>query len=131
MHCRCTCTCTYYNISNNNFFALTDTVDNNFYNYLRYITRLQCSVLWKDDGHHERPEPREKIMSRAAIKNSSAIHPKFFITIRHIVTTLCLLYRPQNLLIGMNKFLESLDITFRRDPNNFRPRINKLHSVKV
>jgi len=37
---------------------------------------------------------------------------------------------PQNLLIGMNKFLESLDITFRRDPNNFRPRINKLNSVK-
>ncbi|ESO11885.1 hypothetical protein HELRODRAFT_71728, partial [Helobdella robusta] len=37
---------------------------------------------------------------------------------------------PQNLLIGMNKFLQSLDITFRRDPNNFRPRINKLNSVK-
>lgn len=37
---------------------------------------------------------------------------------------------PQNLLKGMNKFLESLDITFRRDPNNFRPRINKLNSVK-
>lgn len=37
---------------------------------------------------------------------------------------------PQSLLHGMNKFLKSLDITFRRDPNNFRPRINKLHSVK-
>ncbi|KAJ8297673.1 hypothetical protein KUTeg_024204 [Tegillarca granosa] len=37
---------------------------------------------------------------------------------------------PQSLLVGMNKFLESLDITFRRDPNNFRPRINKLNSVK-
>jgi len=37
---------------------------------------------------------------------------------------------PQSLLKGMNKFLESLDITFRRDPNNFRPRINKLNSVK-
>lgn len=37
---------------------------------------------------------------------------------------------PQGLLNGMNKFLESLDITFRRDPNNFRPRINKLNSVK-
>lgn len=37
---------------------------------------------------------------------------------------------PQSLLGGMNKFLESLDITFRRDPNNFRPRINKLNSVK-
>ncbi|XP_072171302.1 ATP-binding cassette sub-family E member 1-like [Diadema setosum] len=37
---------------------------------------------------------------------------------------------PQTLLYGMNKFLKSLDITFRRDPNNFRPRINKLNSVK-
>lgn len=37
---------------------------------------------------------------------------------------------PQSLLSGMNKFLESLEITFRRDPQNYRPRINKLHSVK-
>ncbi|KAK3099337.1 hypothetical protein FSP39_002829 [Pinctada imbricata] len=37
---------------------------------------------------------------------------------------------PQSLLNGMNKFLESLEITFRRDPNNFRPRINKYSSVK-
>ncbi|XP_039259206.2 ATP-binding cassette sub-family E member 1-like [Styela clava] len=37
---------------------------------------------------------------------------------------------PQNLLLGMNKFLASLKITFRRDPNNYRPRINKLNSVK-
>lgn len=37
---------------------------------------------------------------------------------------------PQNLLAGMNKFLSQLEITFRRDPNNFRPRINKLNSIK-
>lgn len=37
---------------------------------------------------------------------------------------------PQNLLAGMNKFLAQLGITFRRDPNNFRPRINKLNSIK-
>lgn len=37
---------------------------------------------------------------------------------------------PMSLLIGMNKFLESLEITFRRDPGNYRPRINKLDSVK-
>ncbi|KAF8730621.1 hypothetical protein AX14_005381 [Amanita brunnescens Koide BX004] len=37
---------------------------------------------------------------------------------------------PQNLLSGMNQFLASLEITFRRDPTNFRPRVNKLHSVK-
>lgn len=39
-------------------------------------------------------------------------------------------YSPQSLLIGMNKFLELLNITFRRDPNNYRPRINKLNSLK-
>jgi len=27
-------------------------------------------------------------------------------------------------------FLKSLQVTFRRDPNNYRPRINKLGSVK-
>ncbi|CAK8675196.1 unnamed protein product [Clavelina lepadiformis] len=37
---------------------------------------------------------------------------------------------PQPLLNGMNMFLKSLEITFRRDPNNFRPRINKQNSVK-
>ena len=58
---------------------------------------------------------------------------------------------PQSLLTGMNKFLEQLQITFRRDPSNYRyiliqsdlgicfnfhpnficrPRINKLNSVK-
>ncbi|XP_075716500.1 ATP-binding cassette sub-family E member 1 [Rhinoderma darwinii] len=37
---------------------------------------------------------------------------------------------PQTLLAGMNKFLSQLEITFRRDPNNYRPRINKLNSIK-
>merc|ERR1712198_587561 len=37
---------------------------------------------------------------------------------------------PQPLLSGMNKFLGQLEITFRRDPNNYRPRINKLDSIK-
>lgn len=37
---------------------------------------------------------------------------------------------PQSLLTGMNHFLASLEVTFRRDPTNFRPRVNKLHSVK-
>jgi len=30
----------------------------------------------------------------------------------------------------MNHFLRLVDITFRRDPYNHRPRINKLNSVK-
>ena len=38
---------------------------------------------------------------------------------------------PQSLVTGMNMFLKSLKITFRRDPENARPRINKLESVKV
>ena len=37
---------------------------------------------------------------------------------------------PQGLLTGMNQFLKSLEVTFRRDPTNFRPRINKLGSQK-
>lgn len=37
---------------------------------------------------------------------------------------------PQPLVTGFNAFLKSLNITFRRDPENFRPRINKLDSVK-
>jgi ATP-binding cassette, sub-family E, member 1 len=37
---------------------------------------------------------------------------------------------PQSLLTGMNTFLKQLEITFRRDPTNFRPRINKMDSVK-
>lgn len=40
-------------------------------------------------------------------------------------------HTPEALLNGMNRFLELLGITFRRDPNNFRPRINKDRSVKV
>ena len=35
---------------------------------------------------------------------------------------------PEGLISGMNKFLKLMDITFRRDPVNFRPRINKLNS---
>lgn len=37
---------------------------------------------------------------------------------------------PEGLVQGMNRFLKMLDITFRRDPTNFRPRINKLDSQK-
>ena len=40
------------------------------------------------------------------------------------------MYRPQSLLTGMNRFLASLEITFRRDPTNFRPRVNKANSIK-
>ncbi|EEH07956.1 ATP-binding cassette protein [Histoplasma capsulatum G186AR] len=35
---------------------------------------------------------------------------------------------PESLLTGCNKFLKNLDVTFRRDPNSYRPRINKHHS---
>lgn len=38
--------------------------------------------------------------------------------------------RPQSLQSGMNLFLQNLDITFRRDPTNYRPRINKHESIK-
>lgn len=42
----------------------------------------------------------------------------------------CTANPPQGLLEGMNKFLGMLQITFRRDPTNYRPRINKYDSVK-
>ncbi|CAK4613156.1 unnamed protein product [Aphanomyces euteiches] len=42
----------------------------------------------------------------------------------------CTAQTPQSLLTGMNTFLKQLEITFRRDPTNYRPRINKLNSVK-
>jgi ATP-binding cassette subfamily E protein 1 len=37
-------------------------------------------------------------------------------------------HAPQSLLTGMNMFLKALEITFRRDPTNYRPRINKYQS---
>ena len=37
---------------------------------------------------------------------------------------------PQSMVSGMNKFLKMMDITFRRDPTNYRPRINKRNSIK-
>jgi len=36
--------------------------------------------------------------------------------------------KPESLLTGCNSFLKNLDVTFRRDPTNFRPRINKANS---
>eukprot|EP00173_Palmaria_palmata_P002364 Plantae.Rhodophyta-Palmaria_palmata.ctg2501.p1 GENE.Plantae.Rhodophyta-Palmaria_palmata.ctg2501~~Plantae.Rhodophyta-Palmaria_palmata.ctg2501.p1 ORF type:complete len:473 (+),score=139.31 Plantae.Rhodophyta-Palmaria_palmata.ctg2501:67-1419(+) len=42
----------------------------------------------------------------------------------------CVAHTPVSLMEGMNKFLKNLEITFRRDPTNFRPRINKMGSVK-
>ena len=41
----------------------------------------------------------------------------------------CVAHAPERLITGMNKFLKILEITFRRDPENFRPRINKFNSV--
>jgi len=42
----------------------------------------------------------------------------------------CTAHSPQPLVQGTNTFLKSIDVTFRRDPTNFRPRINKKNSVK-
>eukprot|EP01128_Nolandella_sp_AFSM9_P008811 TRINITY_DN5481_c0_g1_i1.p2 TRINITY_DN5481_c0_g1~~TRINITY_DN5481_c0_g1_i1.p2 ORF type:complete len:571 (+),score=159.74 TRINITY_DN5481_c0_g1_i1:2185-3897(+) len=42
----------------------------------------------------------------------------------------CTATSPQSMIVGMNQFLKMLDITFRRDPTSFRPRINKHDSVK-
>jgi len=42
----------------------------------------------------------------------------------------CQASSPRDLSSGMNSFLAELDITFRRDSTNHRPRINKLNSIK-
>jgi len=42
----------------------------------------------------------------------------------------CRAQTPQSLLDGMNEFLNNIEVTFRRDPTNYRPRINKLDSQK-
>lgn len=39
-------------------------------------------------------------------------------------------HAPESLVSGMNKFLAQVGITFRRDPTNYRPRINKKNSDK-
>ena len=31
---------------------------------------------------------------------------------------------------GMNSFLATLEVSMRRDPTNYRPRVNKLNSIK-
>ncbi len=41
----------------------------------------------------------------------------------------CTANSPMSLIEGMNKFLALMGITFRRDPTNYRPRINKLDSI--
>ncbi|VDD90527.1 unnamed protein product [Enterobius vermicularis] len=38
--------------------------------------------------------------------------------------------KPQSLVVGMNRFLKQVDVTYRRDKDNYRPRINKKDSVK-
>lgn len=40
----------------------------------------------------------------------------------------CTASAPMGVAAGFNRFLENLDVTFRRDPINFRPRINKKNS---
>jgi ATP-binding cassette subfamily E protein 1 len=37
---------------------------------------------------------------------------------------------PESLLTGMNSFLSKLEVSMRRDPTNFRPRVNKMNSIK-
>ena len=42
----------------------------------------------------------------------------------------CTAKSPMGLVDGFNVFLKQLDVTFRRDPCNHRPRVNKKHSAK-
>ena len=42
----------------------------------------------------------------------------------------CTANAPVGLVEGMNQFLKQLSVTFRRDPESFRPRVNKKDSLK-
>tara|TARA_B110001452_G_scaffold98911_1_gene81896 strand:+ start:282 stop:2300 length:2019 start_codon:yes stop_codon:yes gene_type:complete len=42
----------------------------------------------------------------------------------------CTANAPQGIAEGFNDFLKLLDVTFRRDPANYRPRVNKKNSTK-
>ena len=42
----------------------------------------------------------------------------------------CVAKSPVNLVEGMNMFLKRLDVTFRRDPKNWRPRVNKVKKIR-
>ncbi len=41
----------------------------------------------------------------------------------------CWANKPMSIVEGMNKFLSQLGVTFRRDNQNLRPRINKIDST--
>ena len=42
----------------------------------------------------------------------------------------CTARTPVGLVGGFNRFLKQLNVTLRRDPANFRPRVNKRGSMK-
>ncbi len=46
------------------------------------------------------------------------------------ISVFCKASAPKSISEGLNLFLKNLEITFRKDSINFRPRINKLNSVK-
>lgn len=73
-------------------------------------------------------EGQPAISAKATPYALSYLRPFLLYTL--LLNTDYLFCSPQTLLSGMNRFLASMEITFRRDPTNFRPRVNKLNSVK-
>ncbi|PQP95513.1 ABC transporter E family member 2-like isoform X1 [Prunus yedoensis var. nudiflora] len=65
-----------------------------------------------------------------AKKTTFVVEHDFIIATYMISSVDCIANSPQSLLTGMNLFLFQLDITFRRDPTNYCPGINKLNSTK-
>jgi translation initiation factor RLI1 len=73
--------------------------------------------------------PRVRLVNASDRPKAVRSNPFLVWTSASVCVCMCTC-RPQSLLSGMNKFLESLSITFRRDPTNYRPRINKAESIK-
>lgn len=100
-------------------------------------TRRRRHLWWSTTSSWRPTWPTESSCStafppgrRQPTRKSQEKHWRWCLSIVSVTMTVSLL-SPQSLLAGMNRFLALLGITFRRDPNNFRPRINKLNSIKV
>ncbi|GAV63804.1 LOW QUALITY PROTEIN: hypothetical protein CFOL_v3_07322 [Cephalotus follicularis] len=111
-----------------------------------YLNVIQPADIYLIDGPSAYLDSKQHIVASEVIKRF-ILHAKTTFVVEHdfIMATYladrvivyegkpsvgCIANSPKSLLTGMNLFLSHLDITFRRDPTKFRPRINKLESTK-
>ena len=100
------------------------------------VLQICCALLWKQVT--DRSSGRRWIVSHLQ-KTAFIIEHDFVmasaLSDRVIVYSgtpgvECIAETPLDIEDGFNKFLKQLDVTFRRDEANFRPRVNKKNSSK-